>query len=874
LALAGIIAVAIAMAALYRHVAVDNFRELRTEQHEQLARSLSVALVDDVVRLRALALTSSWPELQASDEVARLAATIESDLEYYPIYAVNIFAPDGLMLYSTAEQRIGAKMLMNAGVEMAASGQEVSAIVRRDTFNRFDRIVEDRDMIETYIPMRNEQDDVVGVFEIHSDITDFFVRVDKTQQTIVLGVGGSMLFLYLLLVGYFWRSDRKLFNGVAAGRRGLLRNNDADLVSRAKSDFVATISHEIRTPLNAVLGMTDLLNLTSLTRKQREYIQTVQTSGDMLISLVDNLLDFSQLESGTLELHKTEFDVMDLLERVLHIMGHSAYSKGVELVGDFAHDLDLRIAADKRRLQQILINVVNNAIKFTERGEVVFRTSAAALGDGRMELQFVVSDTGVGIDESVREKLFTPFASSIRTASGQLYGSGLGLTICKQLLDTMGGDIELASREKGGTVVTIRVPVERVESAEAPVPAERPANWPGRVLSMQANRAAADSIAALLETWDIRCETAFEVDEGIHRLRVAASGGKPFDCVIVDSAMTPSDRLLVARRIRKTAEIEKLPIVLLTPISETLGVGEVSALGGIRCINKPLLPLELRYNLLRSVQQEAAAAKADTGREELSDHHSDIRILIAEDNPVSSGVLQSMLSSEGYGADVVEDGPGVLDALQEHRYDLLLLDCQMPGMDGDVVTRKIEERPDIYGAKPVIVAVTADTTEAHREQCITAGMDDFVPKPVRLEGLRAGLNRWMPLIAERSASKDEFALNTLRENLVEKTGNGDDLFLSGYIDLFLRDAEERLQVMSTAFVSGDSEALRRAGHALKGSCLELGADRMARYCDDLSVAARNQNLDEVGTVIGKLDQEFARLRPVYESVQASSTNPS
>jgi CheY-like chemotaxis protein/HPt (histidine-containing phosphotransfer) domain-containing protein len=416
--------------------------------------------------------------------------------------------------------------------------------------------------------------------------------------------------------------------------------------------------------------------------------------------------------------------------------------------------------------------------------------------------------------------------------------------------------------------------VERVESAEAPVPAERPANWPGRVLSMQANRAAATSIAALLETWDIRCETAFEVDEGIHRLRVAASGGKPFDCVIVDSAMTPLDRLLVARRIRKTAEIEKLPIVLLTPISETLGVGEVSALGGIRCINKPLLPLELRYNLLRSVQQEAAAAKADTGREELSDHHSDIRILIAEDNPVSSGVLQSMLSSEGYGADVVEDGPGVLDALQEHRYDLLLLDCQMPGMDGDVVTRKIEERPDIYGAKPVIVAVTADTTEAHREQCITAGMDDFVPKPVRLEGLRAGLNRWMPLIAERSASKDEFALNKLRENLVEKTGNGDDSFLSGYIDLFLRDAEERLQVMSTAFVSGDSEALRRAGHALKGSCLELGADRMARYCDDLSVAARNQNLDEVGTVIGKLDQEFARLRPVYESVQASSTNPS
>ena len=871
--LLGIIAVAVAIAVLYRYVAVKNFKDMRAQQNVELAVVLSNSIVDEVIALRQIAETQSWAELQTSPEIDRFEAMIDFELDRLPVYVVNIFTPEGLMLYSTNRQQIGAKMLLNGGLEMAASGEPTSAIVRRDAFNQFDRWYEDRDMVETYLPLRNEGGEVIGVFEIHSDISDFFARIDHTQRTIFLGVGTALLLLYLLLIFSFWRSDRRLFMGLSlpARYRG---ESGSEAANVAKSNFVATISHEVRTPLNAVLGMTDLLNLTSLTRKQREYVQTIESSGDMLLSLIDNLLDFAHMESAEIELQKREFDVMELLERVLRIMGHSASSKGLELVVDVRHDLDLRIVADKRRLRQILVNVISNAIKFTDEGEVVVKSEAAEAADGRLNLRFEITDTGSGIDEQQRERLFAAFASGARPASDQPYGSGLGLTISKQLLDAMGGSIDLRARESGGTVVTIDIPATQANSSRGDDLAVSRDGAPDKVLSMHRNKAAARSICRLLSKSNIKCETVYDVEDGMHRLRAAASGGKPFDCVIVDSSLTPKDRLMTARRIRASAAIGDTPVVLLTSISEPLGVGEVSALGGIRCVNKPVLPLELCYTILRSVRAEAEPRTDTTSTFDADTGEHDLSILIAEDNPVSSGVLQGMLRTEGFGADVVDNGPAVLDELESRHYDLLLLDCQMPGMDGDEVTRHIREAPGERLGNPVIVAVTADTTETHRAECLIAGMDDIMPKPVRLDSLRSGLERWIGMLAERNAEQKEAVRVDLRRSIAERAGQDDESFVSDYIDLFLKDTESRLSTMSKAFVSGDTETVRREGHALKGSCLELGADRMVRFCEDLSIAAQHDNFDEVGAVIGQLDQEFARLRPVYESAQVSSTSPS
>jgi signal transduction histidine kinase/DNA-binding response OmpR family regulator len=871
-ALAGNIAVAVGVIGLYHYVAVENFEEIRSEQSIELARALSGTIIDDVVELRELAATSSWAELQASPEIARFADSMGRDLDQLQVYELNIFDPGGLVLYSTEEQRIGAKVLMNEGVELAAAGEEVSAIVRRDSFNSFDRMVEDRDMIESYLPLIGESGDVIGVFEIHSDISVFFERLANTQRTVVIGVGIALLLLYSLLLAWFWRSDHQLFAGISSGRPARHRGHESETVSRAKSEFVATISHEIRTPMNAVLGMTDLLNLTNLTQKQREYIHTIQSSGDMLISLVDNLLDYSHLERGDLELQKSEFDVMDLLERVLHIMGHSASTKSLELVGDIQHDLDLRVSADKRRLQQILINIVSNAVKFTETGEVLVEVSAAEETQESLRLRFTVSDTGPGIDEQTREGLFAAFASGSRPASNQKYGSGLGLTISKRLLDNMGGSIEIRERDQGGTEVAIEVPVVRASSSSAGDFAVRPDEPLRRVFCMVSSQAQQRSICRLLGHWNTQCEKTPDIEEGLHRLRVAASSSKPFSCAIVDSALTPEDHLLVIRRIRTSPETARLPIILLTSISRPLAVGEVSALGHVSCVNKPVLPLELRFNLLESVRDDidyepigtdAADEDADGAGEDAD--VGDVRILIAEDNPVSRGLLQTMLQSEGFKADVVEDGPAVLEALQAQDYDLLLLDCQMPGKDGDVVTRNIRENPERYGSDPVIVAITADTTERHREQCLAAGMDDFMSKPIRLDALRSGLARWVSMSAARGDAENQTALAQLRRSLVERTGHNDESFLKDYIGLFLDDTESRLDRMSEALESGEAETIRREGHALKGACLELGADRMVHFCAELSAAATSDNRDEMQIALNELEREFDRLRPVYES---------
>ncbi len=867
IALAGTIIVAVVMAVAYREIAIDNLKEMRAEQNVELARSMSNSLGEDVRRLIDVAAVSSWVEMQQSPVVAEVAQSIGEKVDNLPVVRVNIFAPDGLTLYSTESERIGARVMENPGIEVAAAGREISRIVRRNSLNEFDRVIEQQDMIESYVPLRDQTGKVIGVFEIHSNISPLISRISATGANIVLGVFGIMSVFYLLLVYLLRRMDLQLVTERTAGKirsTSLVYEKGEELTA---SKFVATISHEIRTPLNAVLGMTDLLNLTGLTRKQRRYIQSIQSSGDMLLTLVDNLLDFSDLELGALRLQEGEFDVVDLFEGVMQVMRYDAYSKDIELVGNIRHDLDLRVLADKRRLRQILVNLVGNAIKFTDRGEVCIDVTADLGSDDDVMLKFSVMDTGIGIDDNTRDRLFDAFDSSARPDSTQSYGNGLGLTICKQLIENMNGQIDIGSREGGGTTVCFAVPVKQVRPAIANDLKGGRNDWPQRVLSIQGNRSVAECIGAYLGRWDIPCETLHEADEGIHRLRAAASGNKPFGCAIIDASLTKVDKLLLVRRIRNSPEISDLPVILLTSITEPLEVGEVSALGGVRCINKPLLPLELRYKLLRLVQEDGAPEQAESISKELAGDTGAVTILIAEDNPVSSGVLQGMLQSAGYAADVVDNGPAVLEALRKKDYELLLLDCQMPGMDGDRVTLEIRRHPDVYNSNAVIVAITADTTERHRAQCLEAGMDDFVPKPVRLDDLRSRLAKWSAMAAARGNSDANSAPRELRRNLVERTGHDDDSFLSNYISLFIQDAESRLIRINDAMESHDPTAVRREGHALKGSCLELGADRMARYCEDLSAAARSENRREAELVIQKLGREFMRLRPVYESAK-------
>ncbi len=636
---------------------------------------------------------------------------------------------------------------------------------------------------------------------------------------------------------------------------------DAATAHRARAQFVRTMSHEVRTPLNAVLGMTDLLRLTSLTRKQKSYVQIMESSSNMLLSLVDNMIDFATIESGKLELRSDSFYVTDLLERVLEIMGYQAYSKGIELAGATDYEPDIQVTGDFNRLQQIMINLVSNAIKFTDRGEVIVSVGVETGAAGDASLTVSVADTGIGMSEETARKLFMPFGSVSEEIGNPNQGSGLGLVISKQLIDRMHGRISLESELGKGTTAWFTVPVSRVSDSSRSVSDERGGLSNRRLLLVNANPELSQSIASFLTAWDMSCDTEQRHEDMPRRLEAARKAGYPFDCIVLDVDNAATDRLAVARSIREQTD---LPIVLLTSIAQPLEVGQVSTIRSIRCVNKPILPSVLRYNLSRLFE-------VDLGEPGTVDEvFQSLRILIAEDNPINRKLLKGMLKSLDFEVDTVNDGPEVLTALDENAYDLILMDCQMPGMDGDDVTRVIRERTHGKAGQPVVVAITADVSVNHKEKCMQAGMDDFLAKPVRLDTLKSGLRRWSLMANSRRrqhpdgpdvASKSG---EDIIGRLQNRAGIIDSEALEEFITLFIDDASTRIDVMRDALAEQDLTTLRRECHALKGACLEMGVTSLGSCCDALGKASRDNRLGDLPIEFDRLAAEFRRVRPIFE----------
>ncbi len=638
---------------------------------------------------------------------------------------------------------------------------------------------------------------------------------------------------------------------------------DAATAHKARADFVATMSHEVRTPMNAVLGMADLLRLTALTRKQKSYVQIMESSSNMLLSLVDNMIDFSTLESGKLELKKEPFHVADLLERVLEIMGYQAYSKGLELAGMTEHDSDVQVIGDYERLRQIMINLVSNAIKFTSQGEVIVTVGVDTGDDGEAKLSVSVTDSGIGMSKQEVAQLLTPFGPAPDSSRSQEQGSGLGLAISKQLVDLMGGDIGLDSNVGEGTSAWFAVPVDLAADVRASARQDRGALSNRHLLIVNDNPRVAEAICSSLEAWDIACEVETHPDRVASRLAAAMDSGYPFDCVVIDAEAQKDERLLLARAVRQGSQV---PIILLTSIANPLKVGEISSIGKVRCVNKPVLPSELRHNLFRLLEVDVA----DPERTDASLSAS-LRILIAEDNPINRKVLRSMLSSLNLVVDSVNDGPSVLTAMKNNDYDLILMDCQMPGMDGDEVTRIIREGRVSRTGQPVVVAITADVSADHRKQCLHAGMDDFLAKPVRLDTLKAGLRRWAYMSDSRRVQVHHSTgtvppdSGEIIERLHDRAGVESDELIGEFIDLFLDDTASRLEILHVALEKRDLETLRRQCHALKGACLELGVAEMGSCCDALGQASREKRFEDLPVELHRLSAEFDRVKPIFEA---------
>ncbi|MEO1450449.1 MAG: response regulator, partial [Bacteroidota bacterium] len=514
---------------------------------------------------------------------------------------------------------------------------------------------------------------------------------------------------------------------------------EAEKSANARSEFLATMSHEIRTPLNAVIGFSGLLGQTKMNAEQREFVDTIHMSGEALLSLINDILDYSKIESGNLDLEHEPFPLAAPVEETLDLLAGKAHQKELELVYDLASDLPPGIIGDITRLRQVLINLVNNAIKFTESGEILIRCKPVSQEGENTVLQFSVQDSGIGIPPSRIGKLFQSFTQVDASTTRKYGGTGLGLAISKRLVNLMGGEIWVESIEGEGSTFffTIAVPAARlidVEASPDPTPLRGK-----RILLVDDHPLNLTILEKWAQLWEMEITKCLHPQEALEQLEKVA----PFDMAILDMHMPGMDGLQLAHAIRKQG-IASLPLIMLSSVGRAGSPEERAVFSS--WLTKPAKKNQLMRTLLRVSRNRVASQskKVIEGPESLeaaAKHHTrPLKILLAEDNPVNQKVAKRILNKLGYDIAIAGNGQIALEASQKKAFDLILMDMQMPELDGIEATQEIRRLPT--GNSPIIIAMTANASEQDRQRCLDAGMNDFLSKPVKWQKLDETIMRW------------------------------------------------------------------------------------------------------------------------------------